>query len=585
VNKPSPDKSIWPLLTRAWREYLKRHIGLLLVAAVLMVIDGGSLGLLSYYIKPMIDDIFVSGNSEAILPIAAAIFIIFTARALGAFGQRSLSTLVSLRFVSDLQRDLSKHILSLDSAFYHRHPPGALLERVRGDSQTLQGVAGNAAMIIGRDSISFVSLVVVAAMVDWQWTLIVFVGLPIIALPISWLQNLVRRATRKARVASADLSTRLDEVFHGYKAIKSNKMESYEHERVSEGVGNFKRQQFRAELAKIALPSLIDIVAGLGFVGVMIYGGQQVINGEKTLGDFMSFFVSIALLFDPVRRLASIGGSLNAASVSLERLYGLFDELPTIVNKPGAQPLANPGGDIRFDKVGFAYNGSQPVLNELSFTAPAGKVTALVGPSGAGKSTLFNLLTRFEEPQSGSISIGGQDIAGTSLESLRENIAMVTQETALFDESVLHNIAYGRLDASEEDVRAAVDTAQISDFLNELPEGLDSPAGPRGSNLSGGQRQRVIIARALLRDAPILLLDEATSALDSATEKKIQQALEEAAKGRTSLVIAHRLSTIQKADLIHVVINGRVVESGQHEELLQKGGEYAALYRQFESAD
>lgn len=585
MAKQTKDTPIWPLLARAWREYLKRHLGLILIAAVLMVIDGGSLGLLTYYIKPMIDDIFVSGNSASILPIAIAIFLIFSARALGAFGQRSLTTLISLRFVSGLQQDLSKHILSLDSAFYHKHPPGELLERVRGDSQTLQGVAGNAVMVIGRDSVSFVSLAVVAAMVDWQWTLIVFVGLPLLSLPIMRLQNMVRRATRKARVASADLSTRLDEIFHGYKAIKTNKMETYEHERVSEGVGNFKRQQYRAELAKIALPSLIDIVAGLGFVGVMIYGGQQVINGEKTLGDFMSFFVSIALLFDPVRRLAAVGGALHAAAVSLERLYGLFDELPTIVNKPGAKPLAKPDGDITFDKVSFAYNPAQPVLRELSLTAPAGKVTALVGPSGAGKSTIFNLLARFEEPQSGSIRIGGQDITNdTTLESLRGSIAMVTQETALFDESVHHNIAYGRLDASEAEIKAAADTAQITDFLGELPDGLASPAGPRGSNLSGGQRQRVIIARALLRDAPILLLDEATSALDSATEKKIQQALEQAAQGRTSLVIAHRLSTIQKADLIHVVMDGRVVESGKHDELLAKGGEYARLYRQFENA-
>ncbi len=576
------EKSIWPLLHRAWRDYLRRYTGLLLVAAVLMAIDGGSLGLLSYYIKPMIDEIFVAGDGSAIGPIAAAMFGIFLARALGAFGQRTLTSYVSLRVVTDLQEDLSRHLMSLDSAFFHRHPPGALLERVRGDAQTLQAVASNAIVVLGRDTVSLISLIVVAAMVDWQWTLMAFVGLPLLALPVVWLQNYVRRTTRRAREASADLSTRLDEIFHGYKAIKTNNMEGVEQQRVAAGVGDFRRQQFLSETGKAAIPSLIDILAGLGFVAVMVFGGQQIIDGEKTLGDFMSFFAALALLFEPVRRLATVGAALHAASVSLERLYALFDERPRIVDRPGARPLAKPAGDVEFDDVHFAYNAETPVLEGLSLTAAAGKVTALVGPSGAGKTTLFNLLARFEEPLSGQIRIGGEDIREATLVSLRHSIAQVSQETALFDESIRHNIAYGRPDASEAEILAAAEQAQVTDFLDELPAGLDSPAGPRGSNLSGGQRQRVIIARALLRDAPILLLDEATSALDSATEQKIQQALERVAEGRTSLVIAHRLSTIRNADLIHVIIDGRVVESGTHSELLATGEHYARLYRQFE---
>jgi ABC-type multidrug transport system fused ATPase/permease subunit len=583
VNQVNADKSIWPLLQRAWGDYLKHRVGWLLLAAGLMLIDGGSLGLLSYYIKPMIDDIFIAADKSAIVPIAGAIFLIFTARALGAYGQRSLTAFVSLQVVADLQRDVSRHLLSLDSAFFHRHPPGELLERVRGDSQTLQSVASNALIVLGRDSFSLVSLVIVAAMVDWQWTLVAFIGLPLLALPVMWLQNFVRRTTRRAREASADLSTRLDEMFHGYKAIKTNTMEAYEQQRVGDGVEAFRRQQFRSERGKAAIPSLIDIIAGLGFVAVMVYGGQQIIDGQKTLGDFMSFFAALALLFDPIRRLAAVGASLHAASVSLERLYGLFDQQPTIVDSPQAQPLAHPDGDIEFRDVRFSYSEGQPVLNGLSFVAPAGKVTALVGPSGAGKTTVFNLLARFEEPQSGSISIGGQELTQISLDSLRRNLALVSQETALFDESLHHNIAYGRLEADEAAIKQAVEQAQVTDFLAELPQGLDSPAGPRGSNLSGGQRQRVIIARALLRDAPILLLDEATAALDSGTEQKIQAALERVAQGRTSIVIAHRLSTIRNADLIHVIIDGRVVESGHHQELMQNNADYARLYRQFDN--
>lgn len=576
------EKRVWPLLRRAWCDYLKRYVGLLLVAGVLMAIDGGSLGLLSYYIKPMIDEIFVAGDAAAVYPIAGAMFAIFLARALGAFGQRTLTSYVSLRVVTDLQEGLSRHLMALDSEFFHRHPPGALLERVRGDSQTLQSVASNALIVLGRDTVSLISLIVVAAMVDWQWTLIAFIGLPLLALPVVALQNFVRRTTRHAREASAHLSARLDEIFHGYQAIKTNNMEAAEQRRVAEGVLDFRRQQFRAEGGKAAIPSLIDILAGLGFVAVLVFGGQQIINGDKTLGDFMSFFAALALLFEPVRRLATVGAALQAAAVSLERLYALFDEKPAIVDHPDARELQRPQGDIEFDDVQFAYNAATPVLTGLSLTAPAGKVTALVGPSGAGKTTLFNLLARFVEPQAGHIRIGGQDITDATLVSLRHSIAQVSQETALFDDTLRHNIAYGRPQASEAEILAAAERAQVTDFLDELPQGLDSPAGPRGSNLSGGQRQRVIIARALLRDAPILLLDEATSALDSATEQKIQQALECVAEGRTSLVIAHRLSTIRNADLIHVIIDGRVVESGTHGELLARGGDYTRLYRQFE---
>lgn len=585
MNRVADNKPVLPLLLRAWTDYLKRHAGLLLLAALLMMVDGGSLGLLSYYIKPMIDDIFVSGQKQAIVPIAMVIFAIFTARALAAYGQRAMTAWVSLRFITDMQRDLSRHLISLDSDFYHRHPPGALLERVRGDTQTLQGVASNALIIMGRDSFSFVSLVVVAAMVDWQWTLIAFIGLPLLALPIVGLQRYVRRSTRRAREASAQLSTRLDEIFHGYKAIKANRMEEYESTRVGDGAGSFMRRQFQSEKGKAAIPSLIDILSGIGFVAVMAYGAQQIIDGDKTLGDFMSFFAALALLFDPIRRLATVGAALQAASVSLDRLYSLFDEKPRIRDLPDAGPLQNAAGDVVFDQVVFGYDQEQPVLNGLSLTAPAGKVTALVGPSGAGKSTLFNLLARFDDPQGGQVSIGGEDIRQVSLASLRQNLAIVSQETALFDESIRHNIAYGRQDAGEADIEAAARQAQVTDFAAELAQGLDSPAGPRGSGLSGGQRQRIVIARALLRNAPILLLDEATSALDSATEQKIQQALDQVSRGRTSIVIAHRLSTIRNADLIHVIVDGRVVESGNHEQLLARGGDYARLYRQFEHTD
>lgn len=565
------------LLGRVWRDYIKRRFILVFIATLLMAIDGGSVGLLAYYIEPMIDDVFTEQNANAIVPIATIIFGIFAIRALAAFGQRTLTASIGLRVVADMQTQLSTHLMALDSRFFSRNSPGNLLERVRGDTQTIQTVASNALIVIGRDAVTLISLIIVALSIDWRWTLAAFVGLPLLALPVNILHKIVRRATLKSRLAAAELSTRLDEIFHGIKAIKANRMELHEEERTKNDIEEFRHRSFQAERGKAALPSIVDIIAGLGFVVVMIYGGQEIIDGNKTLGEFMAFFTALALLFDPIRRLAGVGGQLQAAGVSLDRIYELLDERPDIVDSANAGPVKAPEGNIEFNNLSFSYAPNQNVLSRLSLCADAGRITAIVGPSGAGKSTLFNLLCRFEEAEEGFISIGGQLLSDIKITSLRDSIALVTQETALFDESIYQNISCGRTDISEQGVLQAAETALVTEFTADLPEGIHSPAGPRGSSLSGGQRQRVVIARALLRKAPILLLDEATSALDSKTEIRIQAAMDSILEGKTSLVIAHRLSTVRKAHKIYVMDEGRILESGTHDELISTGGPYSRM--------
>lgn len=561
---------------RVWRDYLQRRALLVFIAALFMLVDGGALGLLAWYIKPLIDEVLVAANRDAIVPVAGAIFLIFSARAVAAFVQRSLTASVGLRVIADMQQNLSQHLMTLDGRFFHLHSPGTLLERVRGDTQTLQQISTNALISIGRDSFTLISLLIAALLIDWRWTLAALIGLPLLAAPMNLLHKLVRRSTLRSRRAADGLSERLDEMFHGIKAIKANRMEQHETERASEQIHEFRRRTLQAEMGKAAQPSLVDLIAGLGFVLVMLYGASQIADGEKTLGDFMAFFSALALLFDPVRRLANVGAQLQAAKVSLERIYQLLDERPMIVDQPGAQPLSA-AGDIHFDQVTFGYSQDKKVLDGISFCAPCGQVTAIVGPSGAGKSTLFNLICRFEEAQAGQLCIGDQDIRSLTMNSLRDNLALVTQETALFDESIYQNIACGRPGASEQEVMEAAQMALVTEFIGDLPEGIHSPCGPRGSNLSGGQRQRVVIARALLRNAPILLLDEATAALDSRTEQRIQAAIEQAMEGKTCLVIAHRLSTVQRADQILVLNEGRVVEQGSHNELMQASGLYRAM--------
>lgn len=575
----SNPQSAFPLLKRLWSGYVRGYSWLLLIAVVLMSIEGGTLGLLSYQVKPMIDDVFIGADYGAMTQVALVLLALFVARGVSSYGQRTLTVYVGMRVVERLQADLTRHILSLDSSFFHYHSPGALIERVRGDTGALQNTAANALISLGRDAFSLVSLISVTLYIDWLWTLIAFVGAPLLVLPVMSIQKQIRKASRRARAAAAHLSMQLDEIFHGFKAIKANLMEGHEYSRIVERLRGVYRQQFKSERGKAALPTFIDFVAGLGFVGVMVYGGAEIIEGKKTLGDFMSFFAAMALVFDPVRRLVGLGGALNAAVANLERVYELFDKRPTIIDRPQAEGLRDPGGEITFTELWFSY-ADQPIIRGLNLQVPAGGLTALVGESGAGKTTLLNLLCRFEEPQQGSIRIGGQDIQQVGLADLRGNIALVTQETALFDQSIRDNIAYGDWEASDEAIDRAARQALVKEFADKLPKGLLSPAGPRGSNLSGGQRQRVMLARTLLRNAPILLLDEATSALDSQTEDKIQQALEQVTKGRTTIVIAHRLSTILRADLIHVIDKGQVVESGNHQSLMRQQGAYARLYQQ-----
>ncbi|MFC3853176.1 ABC transporter ATP-binding protein [Salinispirillum marinum] len=570
------------LLKRLWQDYLRHHVGLISIAAVLVVIEGSALGLLSYLVKPMFDLVFVEGSQSDVVWIAMAIFIVFTARAVGGFGQRVITVTVGLRVVTGLQKAMLSHLIRQDSAFYGKYSPGALIDRVRGDTEALKGFASTALLNLGRDSISLIALLTVAFMVDWKWALFALFGLPLLAFPISLLRRLILRTTRRSRQISSILSMRLDEIFHGVNAIKQNNLEAYEDQRFQKEVGQFFRFQRRSEIGKAGMPAMIDLVAGFGFVAVVIYGGQEIIAGEKSVGDFMSFFTAMALIFDPLRRLSNISGAFQAASASLERIYAVLDLAPTIKNVTAIQPIPKDiqHCDVVFDNINFSY-GELSVLRGLTLRAPAGKMTAIVGASGAGKSTLFNLLTRLIEPDSGQVLLGDVSTDQLNLIELRSLFAVVSQDSALFDETIKQNILLGKLEAGEAEVNQAATEARVMDFTNTLPGGLETLAGPRGSNLSGGQRQRVAIARALLRDAPILLLDEATSALDTRTEKLIQETLDALARRKTTLVIAHRLSTVMNADVIYVLDQGVVVESGTHRELLEQRGHYYQLHSTF----
>ncbi len=560
-----------------WHRYLNRFRLFLALAMVFMVIEGSMLGALSYIMRPMFDTVFIEGNEGAITWVALAIFCIFAGRAVAAVGQKVTLAYIMQKMAAALRTDLLAHIMRQDGTFHQTHPPGFLIQRVQADVMAINDGWRAVIMGAGRDFVTLLVLMGVAISVDWVWTLVALIGAPLVLAPTRLAQRFVRARAREARDLGARLATRLDEVFHGIVPVKLNRLEDYQSRQYGSLTDDLVKAEVRAHAGSAVMPGLIDLMSGLGFVGVLIYGGSEIISGEKTVGQFMSFFTAIGFAFEPLRRLGAVSGAWQIAASGIERLRELLEMEPQLKSPADPKPAPEGTPEIALRDVNLSYGDTQ-VLTGASLTAEAGKTTALVGASGAGKSTVFNLLTRLVDPDSGAVTIGGVKTGDMTLDDLRSLFSVVSQDAALFDETLRENILLGRKDVSEARLKEVLDAAHVSDFLPQLSEGLDSPVGPRGSNLSGGQRQRVAIARALLRDTPILLLDEATSALDAKSEAVVQQALERLSKGRTTLVIAHRLSTVRDANKIVVMEAGSIVDEGRHEDLLARGGLYASLH-------
>jgi len=522
----------------------------------------------------------------AVLPVV--IVIVAFVKGIAYFGQSYLMATASQRMIADMRRALFDKLVRLPPAFHAQRHSGDIISRFSADVGMVQMAVTDAVATYLRDGLTVIAMLVNCFVLDWKLSLIAFGAIPATLVPVVRISKRLRSNTGDSAATLGYISELALEAVAGVRIIQSFCAEAWESRRFAQA--NKALLKFERRIARIRSFSspLMEVMAAVGLAAAIWWVGGQILENKLEPGKFFSFVAAVLLLYQPVKQLGRVGQTAILGAVSGARIFEIIDAESSVPDR-GTERLAEIQHGIRYDGVHFAY-GDRPVLQGLDLTVPKGEVVALVGPSGGGKTTIANLLPRFWDPGSGRITIDGKDIRDFTLQSLREQIAVVGQDTVLFNESVRANIAYGRDDVRQEDVERAARVAQAHDFIAAFPNGYDTRVGERGAFLSGGQRQRIAIARAVLKNAPILVLDEATSALDAESEREVQRALDGLmeladAGQRTRIVIAHRLSTIRNADKIAVVVDGRVIETGRHDELLAREGEYARLWRIFEGEE
>ena len=560
-------------------QFAKPYWKLGVYAAICTAVASGAMIYLPWVIKDIVDKVLQEKNVLHLQLISASIVVVFVIRGVFLYGQQYLMGYIGQKVVIDIRKAVFDKIQRLSMSFYDKNKTGTIMSYVTNDVGALQNaMVDNVVQFITESTILLASIVAMIYL-DWQLFLFSACIFPPVIWFIDWFGKKIRKSGRWIQEATAELTSVLQESVTSARVVKSFVREEYEIERFeNQNMDNFHANMKNIQQMAILTP-VIELVAACGVAVVLWYGGNNVIEGRITAGSLVAFLTYAVNSTNPIKRLSKIIGSIQKALAAAQRVFDVLDMPEEVTNAPLALPLPRVSGSVAFKQVSFEYNPGEPILKNFSFTAEPGEIVAFVGPSGAGKSTVASLLPRFYDVSSGSVEIDGHDVKDVTMESLREQVGIVPQETVLFNGSVYDNILYGRLDATEEEVIAAAKAANAHNFIMELPEGYATKLGDRGLNISGGQRQRLAIARAILKNPQILILDEATSALDTESERIVQEALDRLMVGRTSFVIAHRLSTIKNADKILVLDRGELVEQGTHEELIQRDGLYAHLYQ------
>ena len=565
--------------------YVKPYRLRFYTAVVMNIAFAGATGGLAYLVKPLINNIVSSENLKRLTMVTIVVVGVNILRALTNVIGTYFMRYTGLRVITDIRDQLYSHIQSLPLKFFSDHHTGLLTSRITNDVNLVTIAVTDAVEAGVKETFTILALITVVFVQDWTLALIAFSVFPLMAYPISRLSKSMRKISTRGQVKTADITSVLMETFSGARIVKAFGMEEYESKRFGEeNLKLFKTLVRRAWIRAISAP-IMEIIGTIGFAFFLWYGGYRSIGDPSFFGTYVSIITALMLIYPSVRALTRLNNNIQEAIAASIRIFDVLDTKSDIIDKPDAAPLDGIKKGISFDDVSFKYDDEE-VLEDINFDVRAGEVVAFVGMSGGGKTTLVNLIPRFYDVIDGAIRIDGKDIRDVTLKSLRAHIGMVTQQTILFSDTIRDNIAYGNKNRPQEDIEEAARAANAHKFIEKFPEGYDTFIGEQGMRLSGGERQRISIARAILKDAPILVLDEATSSLDTESEMEVQKALENLMKGRTTFVIAHRLSTIKYANRIMVVVNGKIVEEGTHDELLKRSGEYKKLYdMQFRDMD
>ncbi|SNB45017.1 lipid A export permease/ATP-binding protein MsbA [Geobacter sp. DSM 9736] len=559
--------------------YSKPYWWRIVISAIFSMVVGGMDGLFAYLTGPLLKQIFSGKDQRILLLLPLAVIGIFFVRGMGRYINEYFIRTAGQLAVQNIRNDVYRNGMFLGLRFFHAHPTGTLMSRVLNDVNAMQEGVGNVITGLFRDGFGALFLLGMIFYLNWKLAIIAFLVIPLTVVPAQKIGRRIKSLSSASQGKMGDISSILQETFSGIKVIKAFGLEEREIGKFH--AKNLEYYRFMRKSIKyegLSVP-VMELLTSLGIAAVIWYGGYQVINGSMKPDAFLSFIAAMILLYNPIKKLNSAYNVAQRAIGAAVRVFEMIDEPRDIVDHPDAVSAGRVKGEVRFDKVSFRYGeDDEPVLREVDLTAGKGEIIALVGPSGSGKTTFVSLIPRFYDVTEGGVTIDGIDVRRIRLRDLMRQIALVDQETVLFNDTIANNIRYGKSDATDAEVEAAARAAYAHDFILDMPEGYETNIGDRGVRLSGGQRQRLCIARAILKDAPILILDEATSALDTESEQMVQEALNNLMANRTTFVIAHRLSTVLHADRIVVLENGRIVESGRHDQLVAQAGLYQKLY-------